>query len=176
MFDKLAEVEKRYDEIAEKLYDPQVVQDMEQYTKLMREQKQLEPVVGKYRDTKPPKRPLTRRSPCWMPAGWTRISKRWWRKSFLPPGRPWERLQEDIKVLLLPRDPNDDKNVIVEIRAGVGGEEAALFAHSLYRMYSMYAEARRWKTEINSVNETELGGVKEIPYYRGGRGLLPPEV
>jgi len=80
------------------------------------------------------------------------------------------RLEEEIKVLLLPRDPNDDKNVIVEIRAGVGGEEAALFAHSLFRMYSMYADARRWRVEVDSVNETELGGVKEICFTIEGDG------
>ena len=80
------------------------------------------------------------------------------------------RMEEEIKVLLLPRDPNDDKNVIVEIRAGVGGEEAALFAHSLFRMYSMYADARRWRVEVDSVNETELGGVKEICFTIEGDG------
>ena len=80
------------------------------------------------------------------------------------------RLEEEIKVLLLPRDPNDDKSVIVEIRAGVGGEEAALFAHSLFRMYSMYADARRWHEEVDSVNETELGGVKEICFTIEGDG------
>ena len=80
------------------------------------------------------------------------------------------RLEDEIRILLLPRDPNDDKNVIVEIRAGVGGEEAALFAHSLFRMYSMYADARRWKVEVDSVNETELGGVKEICFTIEGDG------
>ena len=82
-----------------------------------------------------------------------------------------ERLEQELQILLLPKDPNDGKNVIMEIRAGVGGEEAALFAHSLYRMYSMYAEARRWKTEINSVSETELGGVKEISFTIEGEGV-----
>ena len=81
-----------------------------------------------------------------------------------------DRLSEELKRLLLPRDPNDDKNVIVEIRAGVGGEEAALFAHSLFRMYSMYADARRWRVEVDSVNETELGGVKEICFTIEGDG------
>ena len=81
-----------------------------------------------------------------------------------------ERLEHQLKILLLPKDPNDDKNVIVEIRAGVGGEEAALFAHSLYRMYSMFAEANHWKTEVDSVSETELGGVKEISFTIEGDG------
>ncbi|MCI7159561.1 MAG: peptide chain release factor 1, partial [Flintibacter sp.] len=81
-----------------------------------------------------------------------------------------ERLEHQLKILLLPKDPNDDKNVIVEIRAGVGGEEAALFAHSLYRMYSMFAEANRWKTEVDSISETELGGVKEISFTIEGDG------
>ena len=80
------------------------------------------------------------------------------------------RLERELQILLLPRDPNDHKNVIVEIRAGVGGEEAALFAHSLYRMYSMYAESRRWKTEVDSVSETELGGIKEISFTIEGDG------
>ena len=81
-----------------------------------------------------------------------------------------ERLEHELQLLLLPKDPNDQKNVIVEIRAGVGGEEAALFAHSLYRMYSMYAESHRWKTEVDSVNETELGGIKEISFTIEGAG------
>lgn len=81
-----------------------------------------------------------------------------------------ERLEQEIKILLLPRDPNDDKNVIVEIRAGVGGEEAALFANSLFRMYAMYAEAHRWKVEVASINETELGGIKEISFTIEGDG------
>ena len=81
-----------------------------------------------------------------------------------------ERLEHQLKILLLPKDPNDDKNVIVEIRAGVGGEEAALFAHSLYRMYSMFAEANHWKTEVDSISETELGGVKEISFTIEGDG------
>ena len=80
------------------------------------------------------------------------------------------KLEDEIRILLLPRDPNDDKNVIVEIRAGVGGEEAALFAHSLYRMYSMYAESRRWKLEVANVNDTELGGIKEISFVIEGAG------
>jgi peptide chain release factor 1 len=80
-------------------------------------------------------------------------------------------LERELQLLLLPKDPNDGKNVIVEIRAGVGGEEAALFAHSLYRMYAMYAEANRWKTEVNSVNETELGGIKEISFTIDGEGV-----
>ena len=88
----------------------------------------------------------------------------------LPLVKELERLEQELKILLLPRDPNDDKNVIVEIRAGVGGEEAALFAHSLYRMYSMFAEANHWKTEVDSVNETELGGVKEISFTIEGDG------
>ena len=84
--------------------------------------------------------------------------------------RELERLKKELQILLLPKDPNDDKNVIVEIRAGVGGEEAALFAHSLYRMYSMFAEANHWKTEVDSVSETELGGVKEISFTIEGDG------
>ena len=80
------------------------------------------------------------------------------------------RLEKELQILLLPRDPNDGKNVIVEIRAGVGGEEAALFAHSLFRMYSMYAESKRWHTEVDSASETELGGVKEIVFTIEGDG------
>ena len=81
-----------------------------------------------------------------------------------------ETIEEEIKILLLPRDPNDSKNVIVEIRGGAGGDEAALFAHSLYRMYTMYAEARRWKSEIANINETELGGIKEVSFVIEGDG------
>lgn len=86
-------------------------------------------------------------------------------------------LEQQLRVLLLPRDPNDDRNVILEIRTGVGGEESALFAHTLYRMYNMYADAHGWKTEIANLNETELGGVREAePAHQRAGGLLPPEV
>ncbi len=170
MFEKLAEVEKRYEEIATKLYDPEIVQDMEQYTKLMREQKQLEPVVGKYREYKAAKASFDEAKSLLDAGGMDRDFKEMVEEELSSSKETMERLQEDIKVLLLPRDPNDDKNVIVEIRGGAGGEEAALFCAVLFRMYSMYAEAHNWKVEVLGSNETELGGYKEISFMISGEG------
>ena len=130
MFEKLLQVEEKYDKINGLLYLPETLNDREGYKKLMRELKELTP------DCK----------------------------------EKAEALSKELKLLLLPTDPNDDKNVIVEIRAGAGGEEAALFAGSLYRMYTMYAESRGFKSEVLSLNETGLGGIKEISFSISGEG------
>ena len=170
MLEKLEKVETRYEEVQLRLCDPEIVTDQAQYKKLMQEAKRLAPIVEKYRQFKAA-RDTFQEAKALLDAGG--LDKEFHDMVFeeLEQARAeMERTQEELKVLLLPRDPNDEKNVIVEIRGGAGGEEAALFAHSLFRMYSMYADARRWRVEVDSVNETELGGVKEICFTIEGDG------
>jgi len=170
MFDKLADVERRYEEIAEKLCDPEVVSDVAAYTALMKETKLLSGVVEKYREYKVGENQQNE-ARSMLDAGGMDADFRELVEIELNEGREiCERCAEELKVLLLPRDPNDDRNVIVEIRGGAGGEESALFAASLYRMYSMYAESKGYKQEVMNINETELGGYKEISFMVEGNG------
>lgn len=170
MFDKLTEVEKRFEEVNALLCQPEIVSDQEQYTKLMKEMKHLTPVVEKFREYK---KALETNSECrsmldegGMDADFAEMVK----EEFEQSKADIERIAEELKILLLPRDPNDDKNVIIEIRGGAGGEESALFAGVLFRMYSMYSEAKGFKTEILNANETGLGGYKEISFSVEGDG------
>lgn len=170
MLEKLEKVETRYEEVQLRLCDPEIVTDQAQYKKLMQEAKRLAPIVEKYRQFKAA-RDTFQETKALLDAGG--LDKEFHDMVFeeLEQARAeMERTQEELKVLLLPRDPNDEKNVIVEIRGGAGGEEAALFAGSLLRMYSMYAEAKGWKAEILSANETELGGFKEVSFMIEGEG------
>mgnify|MGYP000441209730 CR=1 FL=1 len=170
MLEKLEKVETRYEEVQLRLCDPEIVTDQAQYKKLMQEAKRLAPIVEKYRQFKAA-RDTFQEAKALLDAGG--LDKEFHDMVFeeLEQARAeMERTQEELKVLLLPRDPNDEKNVIVEIRGGAGGEEAALFAGSLLRMYSMYAEAKGWKAEILSANETELGGFKEVSFMIEGEG------
>lgn len=134
--------------------------------KLNKEQTELQPLVETYRTYLRTQQSHREAESLLSDPEMKELAQEEWRQS----KEELERLEHQLKILLLPKDPNDDKNVIVEIRAGVGGEEAALFAHSLYRMYSMFAEANHWKTEVDSVSETELGGVKEISFTIEGDG------
>ena len=170
MLEKLEKVETRYEEVQLRLCDPEIVTDQAQYKKLMQEAKRLAPIVEKYRQFKAA-RDTFQEAKALLDAGG--LDQEFHEMVFeeLEQARAeMERTQEELKVLLLPRDPNDEKNVIVEIRGGAGGEEAALFAGSLLRMYSMYAEAKGWKAEILSANETELGGFKEVSFMIEGEG------
>ena len=161
MLDKLQAVENRYLELSDMAARPDFYDDPKQAARLLKEQRDLEPVVTafrRYQDRKQTVEDLLEmlsepQEPEMKELCQEELSEA---KAALPV------LEQELRVLLLPRDPNDGKNVILEIRAGVGGEESALFAHSLYRMYSMYAEKRGWKLEITSLNETELGGIKEV--------------
>lgn len=161
MLDKLKVVENRYLELGDMATRPDFYDDPAKAARLLKEQRELEPVVTAYRKYLAQKQTIADllemlsepqepelKELCQEELGEA--------KELLP------QLEQELKVLLLPKDPNDGKDVILEIRAGVGGEESALFAHSLYRMYSMYAEKRGWKIEITTLNETELGGVKEL--------------
>lgn len=170
MFDKLCEVENKFEDINTKLCDPEIVSDQEQYTKLMKEMKHLTPVVEKFREYKKAKETLDESRAMLDEGGMDADFAEMVKEEFEAAKADTERLSEELKILLLPRDPNDDRNVIIEIRGGAGGEESALFAGVLYRMYSMYAEAKGFKTEIMNASETGLGGFKEISFSVEGDG------
>jgi peptide chain release factor 1 len=170
MFDKLTEVEKRFDEVNDLVCQSEVIADLEQYTKLMKELKQLTPVVEKFREYKKAKQANEDSREMMSDSSLDDDFLAMAKEEFEQSKEDMERINEELKVLLLPRDPNDDRNVIIEIRGGAGGEESALFAGVLYRMYSMYAEAKGFKTEILSANETGLGGYKEISFSVDGDG------
>lgn len=169
MFEKLELLEKRYIEIEELLASPEVFNDPQAAARLFKEQKEIGEVVGVYREYKKTLKDM-REAEELMGGGNEPEIKELAEAEFVQAKAASERLAEQLKVLLLPKDPDDEKNVIVEIRAGAGGEEAALFAGVLYRMYCIYADSRRWKTEAVNSNETELGGYKEISFMVEGAG------
>ena len=167
MFQKLDEVEKRYEEVTRKISDPEIIAQQSQWQALMKEHAEIEPVVLKYKEYKKANQAIEDakemlKDPEMKELAEIEIEEN---KEKLP------KLEEEIKILLIPKDPNDDKNVICEIRGGAGGEEAALFAGTLFRMYSMYAEKKHWKLEILNENETGLGGYKEITFMVSGKGV-----
>ena len=164
MIDKLNEVEKRFEEVNELVCNPDIVSDQEKYTKLMRELKHLTPVVEKFREYKKAQEAFEESKLMLDEGGMDADFAQMVKDEFEQSKADMETISEELKVLLLPRDPNDDKNVIIEIRGGAGGEESALFAGVLFRMYSMYAEAKGFKTEVLNANETGLGGYKEISF------------
>ncbi len=169
MFEKLAEIEKRFLELENELSDPGVYSDPQHAAKLSREQKELQPIVDAFRRYK--KAEESHNEALSMLEGKLDPDFREMVQEELASTKEdMENIQEELKILLLPSDPNDDRNVIVEIRGGAGGEEAALFAASLFRMYSMYAESKHWKVEVMNINETELGGIKEISFMIEGHG------
>ena len=170
MFEKLAVMEQKYEEISEKLSDPSVVNDNKLYTQLMREYKTMTPIIEKYREYKKAQASFEEAKELLDGGGLDRDFKEMAQAEFDDSREVMENITQELKVLLLPKDPNDDKSVIIEIRGGAGGEEASLFANSLYRMYTMYAETMGWKQEVLSANPTELGGFKEISFSIEGEG------
>ena len=170
MFDKLKAVEMRFEEVGQLLSDPSVISDNEQFKKLMKEHKELTPIVDKFREYSAAKTAEAEAKELLEVGGLDRDFKELVEEEYLDAKANIERFAEELKILLLPKDPNDDRNVIVEIRGGAGGEEAALFAGVLMRMYTMYAESCRFKTEIINANETELGGYKEVSFMIEGEG------
>ncbi|MDE6031180.1 MAG: peptide chain release factor 1 [Oscillospiraceae bacterium] len=168
MLDKLKSAEARYDEINMKLSDPTVISDNGAYCELMREQKSLTPLIEKYREYRKCEKSFEDAEAALEDSD--PELREMAREEYALNKRLKEELAEELKILLLPRDPDDDRNVIVEIRGGAGGEEAALFANSMFRMYSMYAAGRGWKIEVISSNPTELGGYKEICFSVEGEG------
>ena len=170
MFEKLKLLEARYEEISEKLMDPDIINDNDQYKNLMKEYKNLTPIVEKFREYKAAKESFDEAKELLDNGGMDKDFKEMVQLEFEENREKMDNFFEGLKILLLPKDPNDDRNVIIEIRGGAGGEEASLFANSLYRMYSMYAEAKGWKMEVLNANETELGGFKEISFSIDGDG------
>lgn len=170
MFDKLQEVENKYENLNETLALPETLTDIEKTNAIMKELKHLEPVVEKFREYKKVLETIDESRAMLDEGGLDSEFEELVSEEYEEAKKQSETVKEELKVLLLPTDPNDEKNVIIEIRAGAGGDEAALFAGALYRMYSMYAEAKRWKTEILSANETGLGGYKEISFSIDGEG------
>ena len=166
MLDKLKAIELRYQEIEERLADGATYDDPALASRLNREQRELEPLMEAYRAYRTALEQVEEAQALFSDPELGEMA----REEFAAAKAALPELEDRLKILLLPKDPNDDKSVIVEIRAGVGGEEAALFAHSLYRMYTMYAEAHRWSVEVDSVSETELGGLKEICFTIQGGG------
>ena len=164
MLEKLRLVEERYLEMAERAGQPDFYADPKAASKLLREQKRLEPIVTAYRSYRKTEQEAQDLRGMLDAGGLDAELKELCQEEYTACKKKLETLEQELKILLLPRDPNDDKSVIVEIRGGVGGEESALFAHSLYRMYTMYAQSKGWKVTLLNYNETELGGVKEIVF------------
>ena len=166
MFQKLEDVEKRYEELNTKISDPEVISNQNEWKKLMKEHAELADVVEKYREYKKVKQDMEEAKAMLDDKELRELAE----MEFEEAKEKLPKIEEELKILLIPKDPNDDKNVICEIRGGAGGEEAALFAGTLFRMYSMYAERKHWKIDIMNENETELGGYKEITFMITGKG------
>ena len=166
MLDKLKAIEQHYQEVEARLAEPSTYNDPALAAKLNKEQRDLEPLMETYRAYRKAFQDMEEAQALFSDSDLGEMA----REEYAEAKAAVPALEEKLKFLLLPKDPNDDKNVIVEIRAGVGGEEAALFAHSLFRMYSMYAESCRWSVEVDSVSSTELGGIKEICFTVNGEG------
>ena len=170
MFEKIEIFDKRYSELNRKIYEPAVAADVSEYQKIMKEIRELEPVVLKYREYREAQQTIEESLELLSDPGADAELRDLARAELDESKKAVESLSDELKLLLLPKDPNDSRNVIVEIRGGAGGEESALFSAVLYRMYSMYAERRGFKTELINANETELGGYKEISFMIVGEG------
>ncbi|MDR3277731.1 MAG: PCRF domain-containing protein, partial [Oscillospiraceae bacterium] len=166
MLEKLTAIEEKYSDLEARMQTPEVYGDPALYARLAREQKEVAPVVEAYRRFVKFQKDMDEARALMGDPDFKELAQ----EEFESAREQLAKTEEDIRLLLLPRDPNDDKNVIIEIRGGAGGEEAALFAYNLYRMYTMYAESRRWKSEIANMNGTELGGIKEVSFIIEGDG------
>ena len=166
MLDKLKQIARKYSEIQERMEDPALYADPAAYTKLVREQKELEPIALAYQAYDQAQKDAESAKALLSDPEMKQIAQ----EEYDDARRRMTALEDQLRRMLIPRDPDDDKNVILEIRGGVGGEEAALFGYDLYRMYAMYAESRGWRCEILSLNETELGGMKEVVFLVEGDG------
>ena len=170
MIDKIKLMENRYNEVGMKLSEPGATDDPNVFAELMKEYKNLTPIIEKYKEYQEAEKNFSDAKEILESGEQDKELKEMAQLEFDESKELMDELAEQLKILLLPKDPNDDKNVIIEIRGGAGGEEAALFANSLYRMYSMYAESKGWKQEVLSAHPTELGGYKEICFSVEGNG------
>ncbi len=171
MLNKLKDAEKKYQEMTDSLYSPDIVNDQDKYKKLMREYKTLTPIIEKYRELKKADE-NAKEAEAMLSDKLDPDFREMVEEEYKSAKAVYQKCEEELKILLLPRDPNDDKNVIMEIRGGAGGEEACLFSYVLYRMYTMYAESQGYKTEILNLNETGLGGFKEVSFMIEGDGAF----
>lgn len=169
MLDRLNFIENKYDELSVKISDPSIMANQSEWRKLCKEHADLEVIVNKYKEYRNVLEDLDANKEMASEESDPEM-KEMIQAEIKDLGESKENLENEIQILLLPKDPNDDKNVFVEIRAGAGGEEAALFASNLFRMYTKYAEKNRWKVEIMSLNETDLGGFKEVVFMVKGDG------
>ena len=169
MFDKLDDLLIRFEEVLNELGEPDVTSNPDRFQKLMKEQSDLQPIVDTYKEYKKNKETI-QDSLSMLEEEKDEDMREMLKEELSDAKKRIEELEQQLKILLLPKDPNDDKNVIVEIRAGAGGDEAALFAAELYRMYSNYADSQRWKVEIVSLNENGIGGFKEVVAMVTGKG------
>lgn len=169
MFDKLDDLLIRFEEVLNELGEPGVTDNQERFQKLMKEQSDLQPIVDTYTEYKKNKETI-QDSLSMLEEEKDEDMREMLKEELSDAKKRVEELEQELKILLLPKDPNDSKNVIVEIRAGAGGDEAALFAAEIYRMYVKYAESRRWKTEMMSLNENGIGGFKEVTFMIQGQG------
>ena len=166
MLDKLKAVENRYEELCFKSEQPDFYNDPKKAAKLLREKNDLEPIIEAFRAYKTAQQDMLDAEELMSDPEMKELCQ----ETYASAKAAKEELYEKLQILLLPKDPNDEKSVIVEIRGGVGGEESALFAHSLFRMYSMFAAKQNWSIELLNYNETELGGVKDADFIVNGRG------
>ena len=169
MFDRLEDLLIRFEEIMSELNEPSVINDQARFQKLMKEQSDLQPIVDAYKEYKDCKQTVED-SLVMLGEESDEEMREMLKEELNDAKKRIEELEHELKILLLPKDPNDEKNVIVEIRAGAGGDEAALFAAEVYRMYVKYAESRRWRTEMMSLNENGIGGFKEVTFMITGQG------
>ncbi len=167
MFEKLENVEKRYDELTKMISDPEVISNHTEWQKLMKEHASIEEIVLKFREYKKVKQSMEEAEELMKDPEMKELAE----EEYYASKEKLPEIEEELKFLLIPKDPDDDKNIICEIRAGAGGEEAALFAGTLFRMYTMYAEKKHWKLEVLNENETGLGGYKEISFMITGKGV-----
>ena len=170
MFDKLDFILEKYDELSEKASNPDIISNQPEWQKIVKEMGEIEPIVKEYRVYKDNKQELADTEEMLNSGDLDKDEKEMFKAEFSDLQDAIVKSEEELKVLLLPKDPNDDKNVILEIRAGTGGDEASLFGGDLLRMYMRYAERRGWKTEMMELDATELGGVKEAVVMMKGRG------
>ena len=167
MFQRLEDVEKRYEELTVKISDPAEIAQNQTWQKFMKEHSELTPIVEKYREYKKLKKTIEENEELLKDPEHKELAE----IEIIESKERLPKVEEELKILLIPKDPDDDKNIICEIRAGAGGDEAALFAGTLFRMYSMYAEKKHWSIDILNENETELGGYKEITFMVTGKGV-----
>lgn len=169
MLERLNFIENKYDELSHQIADPKVMENQAQWQKLLKEHSELQEVVTKYREYKKAEEELNANREM-LSEDLDPEMKEMVQEDNKALSERLEEIEREIQILLIPKDPNDSRNVFVEIRGGAGGDEAALFAHSLYRMYNRYAEMRNWKAEIMSLNETDIGGFKEVVFMIKGDG------